>query len=61
MDPRHKGEEGAHEEPPPVGEAAEGRWGEVLSLLCVGRLPTTPPTDRYAIASPTGRGSWLWG
>ena len=32
MDPRHKAQEDDHKEPPPVGEAAEGRLGGCFQL-----------------------------
>jgi hypothetical protein len=45
-----------------VGEAAEGRWGELSDgdPGC-GRLPITPPSVGFADTSPTGGGPWMHG
>ncbi len=40
-----------------MGEAAEGRWGAVFNHLDLADIAITPPTDRFAITSPTGGGS----
>ena len=49
-----EGDSSRPQEPPPVGEAAEGRWGEFSACGALVVFPPTPPTDRCAIASPHG-------